>query len=187
QHVLALEADRPAADPRRPVENAHDGECRDRLAGTGFPDNAEDLAAADVESYPVEHMQHAAARHEVDGEIVDGEQRTVNGRILGSSMSRSASPSRLKVKTVTIRASPGNVAIHHSPEAMKRAPSATRMPHSGVGGRTPRPRKDSPAALSTAQPRLTEAWMTRGEAILGKRKRVRMRRSPEPPTRAAST
>ena len=68
----------------------------------------------------------------------------------GSMMSRSPSPSRLKQNTASISAAPGNSAIHHSPDWMKLAPSATMMPHSGVGGRTPRPMKDRPAALRIA-------------------------------------
>ena len=65
-------------------------------------------------------------------------------------MSRSPSPSRLKQNTASISAAPGNSAIHHSPEMMKLAPSATMMPHSGVGGRTPRPMKERPAAFRIA-------------------------------------
>ena len=65
-------------------------------------------------------------------------------------MSRSPSPSRLKQNTASISAAPGNSAIHHSPDWMKLAPSATMMPHSGAGGRTPRPMKDRPAALRMA-------------------------------------
>src|SRR5207302_10002846 len=57
----------------------------------------------------------------------------------GSTMSRRPSPSRLKQNTAIISASPGNGAIHHSPDTMKPAPSATMMPHSAVGGRTPSP------------------------------------------------
>ena len=53
-------------------------------------------------------------------------------------------------KTASISDRPGKSAIHHSPDAMKEAPSATMMPHSGVGGRTPRPMKESPAALRMA-------------------------------------
>src|SRR5437764_983921 len=47
-------------------------------------------------------------------------------------MSRSPSPRRLKQNTAIIRARPGNSAIHHSPETIKPAPSATMMPHSAA-------------------------------------------------------
>ena len=49
-----------------------------------------------------------------------------------------------------INAAPGKNAIHHSPETMKAAPSATMIPHSAVGGRTPSPMNDNPAALRMA-------------------------------------
>ncbi len=41
-------------------------------------------------------------------------------------------------------------AIHHSPDTMKAAPSATMMPHSASGGRTPSPMNERPAALRIA-------------------------------------
>ena len=65
-------------------------------------------------------------------------------------MSRRPSPSRLKQNTATISVAPGNSATHHSPDTMKLAPSATMMPHSGIGGRTPSPMKLSPAAFRIA-------------------------------------
>src|SRR4029077_16819594 len=68
----------------------------------------------------------------------------------GSTRSRKPSPSRLKQNTAIISAPPGKKAIHHSPEMMLVAPSATMIPHSGVGGLTPSPMNDSPAALRMA-------------------------------------
>src|SRR5258708_19717787 len=78
----------------------------------------------------------------------------------GSRMSRIPSPSRLKHNTASISARPGKATSHHLPVEMKRAPSATMMPHSGVGGLTPSPIKESPAALRIAQPRLTHICTT---------------------------
>ena len=51
---------------------------------------------------------------------------------------------------------------------MKAAPSATMMPHSGMGGRTPSPMNDSPAALRMAQPMLSESWTIIGGRQFGK-------------------
>src|ERR1700722_17091889 len=68
----------------------------------------------------------------------------------GSTRSRRPSPSRLKQNTAIISAPPGKNATPHSPEMILVAPSATMMPHSGVGGLTPRPTNDSPAALRMA-------------------------------------
>src|SRR4051812_13306729 len=71
-------------------------------------------------------------------------------RLIGSTMSLRPSPIRLKQNTASMSARPGKSAIHHSPDTMKLAPSATMMPHSGVGGRTPRPMKERPAAFRMA-------------------------------------
>src|SRR5262245_19906869 len=82
----------------------------------------------------------------------DGLENPCHAQVLrgGSTMSRRPSPSRLKQNTAIISARPGNNAIHHSPDTMKPAPSATMMPHSAVGGRTPRPMDERPAALRMA-------------------------------------
>src|SRR6185503_19365958 len=98
------------------------------------------LALGDAEADLVEHLHNARARTELDAEIVDGQRRRgAHVRFLGSMMSRKPSPRRLKQNTASISVAPGNSAIHHSPDWMKLAPSATMMPHSGAGGRTPRP------------------------------------------------
>ena len=63
-------------------------------------------------------------------------------RRCGSTMSRRPSPSRLKQNTASISAAPGkkrDPPLARDDEGC--APSATMMPHSGVGGRTPRPMK----------------------------------------------
>src|SRR6266853_6125095 len=77
-------------------------------------------------------------------------------RRCGSTMSRKPSPRRLKQNTEIIRAAPGKNAIHHLPLTMSAAPSATMMPHSAVGGRTPRPMKERPAALRIAYPSVND-------------------------------
>ena len=69
----------------------------------------------------------------------------------GRTMSRRPSPSRLKQNTASISVSL-ETRDPPSPDTMKEAPSATMMPHSGVGGRTPRPVNDRPAALGWRTP-----------------------------------
>src|ERR1700749_2681552 len=103
-----------------------------------------------------QRLHHAVAGRKADAQIFDLQQRFGHVRIRGSRMSRSPSPSRLKHNTASIKARPGNATSHHFPVEMKRAPSATMMPHSGVGGLTPRPINESPAALRMAQPRLSD-------------------------------
>src|SRR6056297_2781210 len=189
EDIAALEPDRAGAQARSLAQKSHDREGGHRLARAGFADDPENLSRGDLKRHVLHRLERPCAGAKVHRQGVYGQQRGVLGhmRACGFRRSRRASPSRLKVTTAIISASPGNRKTHHCPDAMKRAPSATRMPHSGVGGRTPRPRKDRPAAFRTAQPRFTEACTTRGEAMLGSRNTIRMRPCPDPPTRAAST
>src|SRR6202000_2100239 len=102
-------------------------------------------------------LHDSAPGMEFDREVFDVEQRKRRHHVLrcGSTMSRNPSPRRLKQNTAIISARPGKNAIHHSPDTMKAAPSATMMPHSAVGGRTPRPMKERPGGLGMAQPTVT--------------------------------
>ena len=68
---------------------------------------------------------------------------------------------------------------------MKLAPSATMIPHSGVGGRTPSPMKLRPAAFRIAQPRFSDACTIIGGSALGKMCSARTRRSELPESFAA--
>ena len=61
-------------------------------------------------------------------------------RSLGSRASRSASPNRLKPKTVSAIARPGKIAIHGAVEAYSSAPPCNIRPHAAVGSCTPSPR-----------------------------------------------
>ena len=61
-------------------------------------------------------------------------------RSLGSRASRSASPNRLKPKTVSAIARPGKTAIHGAVEAYSSAPPCNIRPHAAVGSCTPSPR-----------------------------------------------
>ena len=88
-------------------------------------------------------------------------------RCRGSTISRRQSPSKLNVKTANISAIPGKKASHHSPETIKFAPSATMIPHSAVGGRTPKPINDRPAAFNIAHHILREACTIIGGNVLG--------------------
>ena len=67
------------------------------------------------------------------------------------------------------------------------APSATMMPHSACGGRTPRPMNERPAAFRIAQPMLSDTWTIIGGSTFGKTWNARVRRLELPARRAAST
>src|SRR5262249_35648521 len=102
------------------IENAHDRVSRDRLAGAGFANQRDSLALADAEADVIERAHDAGAGAEFDAQSFDAERRggRVHVRLLGSTMSRNPSPSRLKQNTAIISAAPGKTAFHHSPEIM---------------------------------------------------------------------
>src|SRR5215471_13684927 len=85
----------------------------------------------------------------------------------GSRASCSPSPTTLKARTVTKMVSPGHQAIHG---AWLRNPCATLSiePQLGVGGCTPRPRKDSVDSAMMAPAMLTVACTRSGAKLFGK-------------------
>ena len=91
------------------------------------------------------------------------------------------------IATAIISAPPGKNATHHSPEMMLVAPSATMMPHSGVGGLTPRPMNDKPAAFRMAYPMVSEICTIMIGMMLGRMCTSKIRTSPLPDKRAACT
>src|SRR5439155_11222195 len=136
------------------IEQPRDRKTSDGFARAAFADEAEHFALAERQRHATHRLDQAAPCREGDVQVIQCQQGHV--RMRGSRISRTPSPSRLKHSTVSINARPGKATSHHLPVEMKRAPSATMMPHSGVGGLTPRPIKESPAALRIAQPRLSE-------------------------------
>ena len=91
------------------------------------------------------------------------------------------------MNTASISAAPGNNASHHCPAVMNSAPCATMMPHSGAGGRTPRPMKLSPAAFRIAQPRFSDTCTIIGGSALGTMCSASTRQSRLPDSLAACT
>jgi len=69
---------------------------------------------------------------------------------------------------------------------MKPRPSEIIRPQSGVGGTTPRPRKDRPEASRMAIDTRMPAWIRMGETMLGSTWRSTISRSGTPMRRAAS-
>ncbi len=61
-------------------------------------------------------------------------------RSLGSSASRTESPNKLKPKTASVIATPGQMATHGALSAYSSAPPCSINPQAGVGSCTPRPR-----------------------------------------------
>src|SRR5262249_52670165 len=69
-----------------------------------------------------------------------GRRRAAQTRSFGSMVSRSQSPSRLTPSAVNASAAPGNSASHHATYRKSRL-SESMLPHAGVGGWMPKPRK----------------------------------------------
>ena len=74
---LAGELDLAAGDAAGRIEQADDGQARERFAGAGLADHAEHFARGDVEGNAVDRTQRAAAGEELHLEIAHGETGTV--------------------------------------------------------------------------------------------------------------
>ena len=68
----ARQADLPARDAARRVDEADDRGARHGLAGAGLAHDSEHLAAADIEGDPVDRLEGAAAGDEFDPQIANG-------------------------------------------------------------------------------------------------------------------
>src|ERR1700726_281184 len=185
--VLPTKQNPARSDPPGRVEQPRGRKPGDGFARAAFADEAKHFALLERERHPAHRLDKAAAGRKRNVKIFDAQQRLGHVRIRGSRMSRIPSPSRLKHSTASISANPGNATSHHFPVEMKRAPSATMMPHSGVGGLTPRPIKESPAALRMAQPRLSDICTDMAGSTFGSRKRSTTEIWLSPDARAAST
>ena len=111
---IAIQPDA-AADDRAVRQEAHQRECRDRLATAGLADEPQRLAALQGKADATHGLCRPAAGVEPDAEIADFDQR--HGRALahdhrsraslGSSRSRNPSPRRLRPSTAIAIATPG--------------------------------------------------------------------------------
>ena len=119
--VDAAELEPLGVDPGRLGEDAGDGVGDQRLARPALADQRHGLAAGDVEVDAVDHRR-ADWRPEADLEPPQGDEgrdghRHVHRR-LGSSHSRSVSPSSEKQRMARNSMPPGKANSHHSPEMM---------------------------------------------------------------------
>src|SRR5207245_3715944 len=128
-----------------------EAEARHALARARLSHQAQRLALAHVERDSVHRLHGAPARDEVRAKFADLEDGRGHGgaaqscRSLGSSVSRSQSPSRLKASTTRRIARPGKNETHHA-LVTKSRPSAIMEPQAGMGGGMPAPRNDSEAS-----------------------------------------
>src|SRR5690606_631004 len=168
QNVPAIEADIVGGHRGRPWQQAHHRQHGDGFARAGFTDNGKHLSLVDMQRDAVDRLERSAHGIEGNGEVLDVQQS--HGQDLfsfGSSASRSPSPIRLMASTVTRIASPGNVTTHQARMMNSRA-SASIVPHSGVGGCAPMPRKPRAAASRMALEKDRVAWTMSGAVQFGR-------------------
>ena len=105
--VCALEEDLASGEARLAWEEADERPQRHRLSGAGFPDEAERLAAAQVEGGAVDCADEAARERELHAQVADVEDRVVHSGRRRSARPSASSDSPRAVKTI---ARPGMVA-----------------------------------------------------------------------------
>src|SRR5690606_25692965 len=148
-----------------------------RLRLDGERQAVDDLAAADRHPQVLD-LQHGCAHRRL--------RDSIRVRCLGSSTSRSPSPSRLNARTVTKMAAPGKTLIH---QAWDRNPCAAKSmpPHDGAGGWMPRPRNDSAASDRIAKANESDVCTINGPVMFGSTCRPRIERPLTPMVRATCT
>ncbi len=76
--------------PGRPRNQPHDGQRGDRLAAAALADDPQRLASLERQRQAVHRLDHAVAREEMRGEIVDGKNRRIHDEVTCSA--RGADP-----------------------------------------------------------------------------------------------
>src|SRR5207244_10778309 len=152
------------------------------------------LLAAEPRRSPAPGRHHAPAQDR-DEYVGDGEPSSSHGLVqvgddrpilVGSSASRTASPSSVHATTTSTSATPGAVATQCALTSVSR-PEAIMLPHDGVGGCTPRPRNERLASSMIALPTPSAAATMTGVSAFGRMWRPSTRLRDAPSARAPST
>src|SRR5262249_43455098 len=158
------------------------------LAAAGFADDAERSSGSQGKVDTIDGTKVAARRRQVDGNVLDGEQRGIvhSEPWRGSVIARIVSPTILKESTVKNIAIAGRKASRGATSRLSR-PSPIMLPQLEIGGGTPSPRNDSEPSttMMTATPSRKKA--SEGSATLGNSSRSRMRVWVAPSACAAMT
>src|SRR5690606_21384495 len=166
-----------------------DGERGQRLAAAALADDAQGLAALQLEVDAAHGMQGALGHRDVDGEVVYPEDGFAHGSqplFSAAVTSRRPSPRRWMAGTRTNSATPG-MAISQGSNSIICLPSEIIRPQDGVGGCTPRPRNDSAASSRIAWAISSVATTIRLLTTFGMISRRMMRRVEQPIALAALT
>src|SRR5262249_26091873 len=160
-----------------------------RLAAAALAHDADDFPGRHLERDVPQRMEHALVGAVGEVEMLDGKGRRRHQRLparLGSKVSRSASPRKVKPGVGMMMGSPPAI-TGQGDSRMEEEPSLTVLPQEGVGGRTPRPRKLIPASIATTTGISMEATIRIGPMILGRMWVAMIRPEPAPSERSAST
>ena len=180
---LPSKASRSARDLAGKRHQPHQRQHGDALAGAGFADDAEHLALLERERHAVHRAQWAGRSRETRRRDcrsrarpcrsplelgVEGVAQAVAEQVEGQHSDRGSS-------------TPGKVTTHQARKMNSRA-SASMVPHSGVGGCAPRPRKPRAAASRMAVEMPSVACTISGAAQFGSTSLNISRKLPAPAT-----
>ena len=156
----------------RRVQQSGRGEHGHRLAGSGLADDAQRLLT--LRRRTTRRGRCRAGRcarrgraRDSTGSVTACLRASIMVRCLGSSTSRSPSPTRLKASTMTKIAAPGNTAIHHA-SVTNPWESKIIRPSDGCGGWMPSPRNDSAASDRIANASDSDVCTISGPAMFGR-------------------
>src|SRR6185436_17167880 len=111
------------------------------LARAGLANQADDLAALDLERHARDRLRPLGARGKRNRQAVQFKNAHTRLAIFGSSVSRMPSPRMLTASTVTARNTPGKKMLCGYSLNCAR-PSAITLPQVGMSGGSPTPRND---------------------------------------------
>src|SRR5699024_7309767 len=145
----------PAGQDRSLRGQAHGRPARLGLARARGAGDAGDASGLEVEGDIAQDGLLGLLRDHGQTEVSDGNGAhevcsPTSCAVWGSRVSRRLSPMKLNAMTIVRMHRPGKNAIHQA--ANWDTPSLTMAPQSGVGGTTPRERKDRPAMVRMAEP-----------------------------------
>src|SRR5438309_741951 len=103
-----------------------------------------------------------------DGDEAHGRLAAHEPRRRGSSVSRSASPSRVVPNTARLMARPGQITSHGAFSAYSAAAIESMRPHEGYGSGMPSPRNESAASTRIEPPSCAVARTMNGPIVLGR-------------------
>src|SRR5206468_11221014 len=145
EQILAVEQGLATHDPRRrPRDEAHEAQARHAIARAGFAHESERLGLAERKADAVHRLDRSPAGDDVSPKVANVDAGDQSWRSLGSRVSRSQSPRRLKASTTSRIASPGKSDTHQALVTKSRRSEERRV------GKEGRPREPANHLKETA-------------------------------------